>query len=187
MLGPDALAELEEELLATLRAWAQRHGVGAEGAEAATEPTEAAAEAVAAPLEAPFGGNQLVQVLGPVLALLGGGGFGALDRGGSSHGGREAAPAPAAPPGELEAGRPLPTQDPRYYVAWDCAGAHSIEGIWVGSGPQVWNALQRGVPGGQYAGSGARLRRYPSWPAAWNAWWREGRRTPSTAPQVHWA
>ena len=53
-------------------------------------------------------------------------------------------------------------RDRRFYCVWEIPGDPAAAGLWSGPFPQVWAALLQRLPGGQYAGSGARLRRYPS-------------------------
>ena len=57
----------------------------------------------------------------------------------------------------------------RFYVVFRCRGRPELRGIWN----CPWKTLERVLPGGRLAGSGAYLRRYHSLSDAVSAWHRE--------------
>ena len=69
----------------------------------------------------------------------------------------------------------LPVQEAKeFYVVWKAPGANDVVGIWFGKSKALWYDLIHRLPGGELPGSNAILKRYSSWPAAWDAWWAEG-------------
>ena len=77
-----------------------------------------------------------------------------------------------SPPSEAES----TYVDERFYCAWQVPGAPEAVGVWHGPHPRCWRQLERCLAGGQYTGSGARLRRYPDEESARAAWLTEGPR-----------
>ena len=100
-----------------------------------------------------------------------------------------AEPPPAAAPAP-EAGWELagdPGRDLRVYAFWGTPRARATgrgPGVYVGEHPHSWQAVLDNIEEGQYAGSGAALRRYSSVPEAL-ASWRTGapRRLASRLPR----
>ncbi len=59
-------------------------------------------------------------------------------------------------------------------MVWSVREDPAARGIWHGSFPRVWAELQQRLRGGQFVGSGARLRRYSSREEAERAWLSDG-------------
>ena len=90
---------------------------------------------------------------------------------------------PESPPPKAATAQP---DDEWVYVVWRIAGHESARGIHCG-GRRAWAAIVELLPGRQYEGSGAALRRAPSLQAGRALYEREARRhgAPSPGPVHH--
>ena len=103
-------------------------------------------------------------------------------------------PAPAAPEGPaqpvtLGAGEPWPAGPCRWYALWSVPGRAELFGVIHCSEPSAWAKLEAVLRGGQFLGSGARLRRYPSLAEALEGYRNDGpynERARSALPAPRW-
>lgn len=64
----------------------------------------------------------------------------------------------------------------RFYTVWKIPGHPELSGVWFGPHPLVWDSICARLAGGRLFGSGARLKRFPSFFEAEEGWRREAGR-----------